>query len=322
MATGKASDFQIYNDQVYSGFTETLVQNSAVWNSASRGALQLVPFSRGGDYVYSSFIKSISGLVSRRDTTSTSGATDLAVTQGANISVKLNRKVGPIGQTLDAWKKIGRDDQHASFILGEQIAKGVEVDMLNSLLTALDSAIDGVTAMEVDADDAIINIEDLLTGLSKFGDAAGRVVAWVMHSKVYYDLMKDHVTNAIDGPANMVIVDGTAPSINRPIIVTDASCLLTTGTPDVYATLGLVAGAGVVEETEALMVESQLILGGENIVHRVQGELAYNIAVKGFQWDVGNGGANPTAGALGTSSNWDKVATDNKDIAGVRIYSQ
>jgi len=37
---------------------------------------------------------------------------------------------------------------------------------------------------------------------------------------------------------------------------------------------------------------------------------------------VTHGGANPDATAIGTGSNWDKVATSNKDCAGVVLISQ
>jgi hypothetical protein len=39
--------------------------------------------------------------------------------------------------------------------------------------------------------------------------------------------------------------------------------------------------------------------------------------VKGYRWDVTNGGANPDDSSLGTGSNWDRAATSDKDLAGV-----
>ena len=47
-----------------------------------------------------------------------------------------------------------------------------------------------------------------------------------------------------------------------------------------------------------------------------------DVGVKGFQWDTGNGGVNPTDANVGTSTNWDKVLTSIKDCAGVRIVVQ
>jgi hypothetical protein len=43
--------------------------------------------------------------------------------------------------------------------------------------------------------------------------------------------------------------------------------------------------------------------------------------VKGFKWDVSNGGANPADAALATGSNWDVASTSYKDFGGVIIQS-
>lgn len=44
--------------------------------------------------------------------------------------------------------------------------------------------------------------------------------------------------------------------------------------------------------------------------------------MKGFAWDVANGGANPTDNALATGSNWDMTATSFKDLAGVSLITK
>ena len=127
MATGKASDFQIYNEQMMGGFIETEVQFSAAFNQASAGAIVNVPNAHKGDYIQESYYKNIDSLISRRDTTSVSAATALKLEQGELDQVKLNRTIGPIDQTLDAFKKIqasaGENGQASlDFLLGSQIA--------------------------------------------------------------------------------------------------------------------------------------------------------------------------------------------------------
>lgn len=66
----------------------------------------------------------LSGLVSRRDTTSTGAATDQTMTQDEWVSVKLNRKIGPVLQSRDSFRKImaGKTEQEMSFILGQMSA--------------------------------------------------------------------------------------------------------------------------------------------------------------------------------------------------------
>ena len=52
---------------------------------------------------------------------------------------------------------------------------------------------------------------------------------------------------------------------------------------------------------------------------RFHGEHAFNVEIKGAQWDTANGGNNPTDATLATASNWDAVVADKRDKAGVYI---
>ena len=165
-----------------------------------------------------------------------------------------------------------------------------------------------------------------MNGNSAFGDASQRVVAYVMHSKVYHDLMRQSIADGLTDVAGVTIHNGTVASLGKPVIVTDSASLISAGTGlttghDEYLTLGLTAGAIRLEESEDRQIVSDLITGLENLVLRYQGEYAFNLNLKGYAWDIANGGANPTAGALATATNWDKVASDNKSIGGVRIIT-
>ncbi len=125
----------------------------------------------------------------------------------------------------------------------------------------------------------------------------------------------------------MVVYGGTPGTLGRPVVVVDAPALYTaatsaSGSYATYHTLGLVANGAVVTESEQEEVVSEVVTGLENLVFRVQGEYAFNLECKGFAWDVTNGGANPTNAAIGTSSNWDKAATDKKALSGVRITTK
>ena len=279
-----------------------------------------------GHYENESFFKSISTLVSRRDITSVSAATDAALTQGELVRVKLNRKIGPVAQTLDAFRKISLDPAEMSFILGQQTGKAIALDYLNTALTALDAALAGVSAVNYDAtansnpDRTTLDHTNLVRTMAKFGDASNRLVAWVMHSKPFFDLMEASVADKIFQVANVTIYSGTVATFGRPVIVTDSSAMLTTtSSGTVYHIHGLTENAVVVEESEDRQIASDLITGLENLVMRIQGEYAFNLGIKGFAWDSANGSSNPSASAVGTSSNWDKAVTDNKQLAGVRL---
>jgi hypothetical protein len=331
---GTSTTFKVYNDQFRGGVIERLTQASAFFNAASVGALVMSTVSRRGDYVYESFLQSIAGLVSRRDTTSVAAATKLDVSMEEFISVKLNRKIGPVDQTLDSFRKVlmsaGGSEQALSFLMGSQVAKAMEVEMLNTVLRMLRASLVQVGATVYhDASDGTLESADLNTGLSKFGDAYSSIVAWVMHSKAFFDLVGYQIdpTKHGDNIAGVVVQGANPATFGRPVIVTDSPALVvdegTSSVPAVrYHTLGLVSGAAVAESSEDEFITYDEVTGNENIIARLQGEYAYNIGAKGFKYNVGAGGANPADSAVGTGTNWTKVATSDKDLAGIVIKSQ
>lgn len=244
------------------------------------------------------------------------------------IGVKLNRKIGPVANTLDRWRKIAEDPETMSLLLGEQSGKAQAADYLNSGLIACDAALSLQNALNYDetgSSTKTMQATTLVNGLSKMGDNAGQIVCWVMHSKPFFNLVGDGISNyKVDRVAGALIVQGeTVPmSLGRPIVVTDSSALVEASSPTTYVSLGLVADGIMVNQSEEEEIESDLVTGLENLVMRIQGEYAFNLRLKGFKWDTTNGGANPTDTALGTYSNWDKVATDKKSLPGVRILTR
>lgn len=331
MAIGKASDFRIYNDQFFGGLVETAVQMTEALGSIG---IRVNNRSIRGDFDYRSMMKKITGIISRRDTTSVSAATDLNPSMDENISVKINKKIGPIAQTLDAWRKAQlafadastNNDGGAAFsrYLGSMIAKDVAIDQLDTALLAARVAIaQASTNLHTIAANGTMTTPALISGLSKMGDSASRVRAWVMHSKVFFDLFQYQASSASSGGelAAGVIQAATPLTLNRPVYVTDSPSLVVTGSPDLYRTIGLVEDAITIENSEEQEMAGALVTGLENLVYRLQGEYAYNLSMKGFKWDVANGGANPNSAAVGTASNWDQVATSYKDLPGFVIVS-
>lgn len=322
MALGDYTDFVVRPEYFETGFIETLGQNINAFNAASRGAIRLVTQEEQGHYAQTRFFDLPTSIVSRRDITSSSATTDTALTQDEVISVKLNRKVGPFGQTLDSWRKIGKDAEEMSFMLGQKVGEQVLQDYLQAALNAVEGFLSGQSGLTYDyTGTGTLVHAALISGLAKFGDAGDRIKCWVQHSKPFYDLMAANVTVASGNIGGMTLIDAQVASLNRPIVVTDSSFLYVTGTPTQYVTLGLVENAVVITETERPMIFTERVMGVENIFYRYQGEHAFNVEVKGAKWDTGNGGINPTDAALGTSSNWDAVVARDKDKAGIWIYT-
>ena len=320
-----------YRDPFFqSGYSEVIAQAVDKFNAGSNGTIRLRSNRKPGDFDYAAFFKNAGGLVSRQDQTSVAAATGIKLTQDEYAAVKLNRKIGPVEWTRSAFLKPGLSQDAIRVAAGEQVAKDVLADMLNNAVRAGRAALNAQAANKhTIATNGTMSTEGLVDGLALFGDAASRIDAWVMHSKVAFDLLKYQIspTNNGDVVANTAVVAASPLTLNRPIIVTDSDALKVvtgTGTAAVtdYFTLGLTAAGLEVEDTEEEHVIIQEVTGLEQLLIRMQGEYAYNVGVKGFTWDVANGGKNPTDSALGTGSNWDKVFSFHKDLAGVVIQSR
>ncbi len=324
MADYLASNFKVYQEYMKTRAAETLQQNADVFNAATNGAIVMRTVEKPGDYEYESFFKDIPNLVTRRDVTTNAAATKLSMLQDEFIRVKLNRKIGPVDQNRDSFRKLFARYSEAEFadILGGQISVAQQLDMVNSVLLAARAALVNVpTLLSTVSSNGTLGTTSLVDGLAKFGDAANRIVCWVMHSKPYYDLVKQQIVANIDGVSNFVVAQATPITLNRPVLVTDSDSLKA-GSPLDYYTLGLTASGALCEVTETQDILIDDVSGGENILTRMQGEFAYNIGLKGFKYDVANGGQNPNATAVGTGTNWDKAASYDKALAGIVIKSR
>ena len=323
MTAGLASDFKVYQEYFNGRVNELLAQNGDIFNAASNGAITLTTKSHKGDYDYESLFSNVSGLAARRDTTSVSTVTDTKLSQDEHVNVKLNRKLIPVAQSRDAFRKIFGSFDATEFtdILATQAANAMQIEMADSALLAVRAALKQQTASYyTESSLGSISSQTLVNSLKKMGDRADRVVCWVMHSKVYYDLVLNQISSAITPLSNFNIATGTPVTLNRPVIITDSASLKTQlNSPDVddYFTLGLVKNAVTVENSEEQEIVVQDVTGLENLMVRFQGEYAYNLGVKGFKWDVVSSGANPTTTNVALGTNWDTHFSDVKDRAGV-----
>jgi len=328
MATGTVSNFTIYDEQFWGGVTEVLQQNAQIFNERSFGALRLATDMKLGNYDKETFLKEIAnGGIQRRDNTSVASAADTPSEQAEHIGVKLNRRF-QFGDTLDKWKKIGSDQGEMSFLLGQQYAVGILVEQANTAIRSLKAAISANAGVFVDATgfstDKAVSHTNLAKAMYKFGDRADRIVAWVMHSASARDLLINSIENQTNNfqVAGLAVIQGSVATLGRPIIVVDSPALVTAGTPNDYTVLGLAENAAALEFSEDRTVVADTITGLQNIVIRLQGEYAYNVKLKGYSWNTGAGGVNPSDSALGTGSNWTKVAADNKSTSGVALLAE
>ena len=315
------SDMVVFNQQVQTVATEVVAQNVEAFNAASQGTILLGSESSIGDFVEEASYKAIANLVGRCDAYGTGTLSTKALAQLKDVSVKVDQTVGPVEWTAEQFRRLGKSEEEAGLIIGEQAAIGLIQDYLNVGGSSLAAAIGGNAALVNDySATGTAKLVELNKAAGKFGDRQQSLQAFLMHSKVFTDLTNEAITNTSRlytiGDIN-VMQDG----LGRIYIVSDIPALAVSGSPDTYKTLGLVGGAMMVE-TMPLITMTQPKADQQNMGVVWKGESSFVVGLKGYAWDIANGGKSPTDAELATATNWDKVATDNKDTAGVMLISQ
>ncbi|WP_156041732.1 major capsid protein [Bradyrhizobium sp. URHD0069] len=316
----------VFNDFVQQTITEVISQQVDLFNSASAGTITLTTKRNMGDFRQRSQFSEIANLIRRRDVYASGAVSPVALAMLQEASVKVATGTPPIAFNPSQFTWIQESPEVAGVVIGEQVAKGQFQDMLNTGLKAARAAFVNVGATaEYDVpSQGTLTLNALNRGAQKFGDSAQSIRAWAMHSTPLHDLYDAALTNT----AQLFVfgdVQVREDGFGRRFVVTDSPSLYgAVSSPDVtdYYTLGLVENAIIVEDNGDFFSNLETSNGDENITRTWQGEWTYNLALKGYTWDTGNGGKSPTDTEIGTGSNWDKTATSIKNTAGVAVRSR
>ena len=319
------SDLAVYSEYAYTAMTEVVAQEVDKFNTASRGAIVLSAGANQGDYSDKVFWAKVNGLVARRDAYGSGAITAKKMTQLTDTSVKFaSRAYVELNPGQMKW--IQQNPQAAGAAYGQQLAGDVMADMLNIAVGATYAALSGQAAIinDITGGSSATPDLDVLTpialqgGTAKFGDRQSAIVAWVAHSMAMNDYFIGALTNT-NRLFRFETINVVEDFMGRLFIISDIPALYTAGTPKICQTLGLVSGAIDVERNNDYTANEHTINGFENIVTTLQQEWSNNLSIKGFTWDKASGGHSPTDAALMTASNWDKIATSVKDLAGVIV---
>ena len=326
MAGGMGSDFTVNNPYFQMGLFETVSQNIAAFNGPSSNCLRLIARKLEGNFATDSVFSEITDVDTRRDITSIASVDDLKMEQVDLTSVKLNRKVGPVSMTLDAWKKIGSTIDRMSYILGKQAGEEIIKSYLHRTLIAVETCIESIgSTAHHDGTGADISYAVLNTGNTLLGDASSKVKTYIMHSKPWHDLVGDGIEETVNDVATYSIKNGKTYSLGRNVVVTDDTALVNedgvSSGVDSYYTLGLVENAATAEQSEDTTQDMSIVTNLENIMYRFRVEYAFNVSVKGFKY-VEASGINPTDDYLGTTAYWDQSAGSIKNGPGIIVETK
>jgi hypothetical protein len=311
------SDMIVFNDQIQKVATEVVAQEVEKFNAASQGTMLLGSANTLGDFVEEASYKLVASLVGRRDAYTQGALSPLALEQLKDVSVKVDQSVGPVEWTLEQFRRLAKSEEEAGLIIGEQAAKGMIQDYLNTGASCLKAAISGQASLINDISGGSTATKLALNNTAaKFGDRQQSINGWLMHSSAYTALTNESITNA----AQLYTIDGInvmQDGLGRVYIVSDIPALFASS---FYHTLGLTQGALMVE-TNGLLTQTTNNTAFQNMGVVWKGESSFTLGLKGYAWDIANGGKSPTNAELATATNWDKIATDVKDTAGVMLIS-
>lgn len=312
------SQMQVFNETIMPATIETLEQMIDKFNGASNGAIRLTTTGFTGDFLQESFFAAIHSAQRRVDRYGSNDAvsnTDL--TQLKMSGVKVAGGFGPIRFEPSQLTWLNKPTAEGVEVASRNFAEALLADQLNTAILALRAAIAGqgaATTNDVSAT-AGITYANMNSAHALFGDRSANIVADVMRGSVYHKLIGQNLTNGANlfQAGNVRVVD----LLGKAMIVTDAPALYVAGTPNKDYVLSLVDGAAVVYDGGDVISNIAPVNGKQRIETTMQVDYTFGLAVKGYTWDESNGGKSPTDAELGTSSNWDKVATDIKATAGV-----
>jgi hypothetical protein len=310
---------QVFNDYIMPATLETLDQMLEAFNAASNGAIVLSPNGFTGDFLQESFFQNLGAAQRRVNRYGANAAvTPVDLTELQDTTVKVAGGFGPIRYEPSQMTWLQRPTAQGVEVASRAFAEVLLKDQLNTAIAALVAAITAQAAAVNDVSaTAGITQSGLNSAHAKFGDASQNLVAQVMQGTTWHKLVGQGLANSSNlfQAGNVRVVD----ILGKTSIVTDAPALAQAGTPNKEIILGLAAGAALVHDNRDIISNVQTNNGNERITTTIQVDYTFGLGIKGYTWDVANGGKSPSSAALATGTNWDKTAASIKDTAGVAL---
>jgi hypothetical protein len=318
------SQMKVFNEYLMPVLMERFPQAIEKFNAASNNTIQLQAANFDGDYLQESFYQALHGAQRRVDRYAPqAAATSTDVTQEQMNTVKVAGGFGPIRYEPSQMTWLQKPTQEGITVAADQFAEALMADQLNTIIASLVAGIGNNSAVVNDVSlTGKVTQTAINDGLALFGDRSQAIGALVMTGLQYHNLVGEAIANSnnLFEIGGVAVRDGTAFGQGRPIIVTDAPALRTAD--PFQNVLGLVTGGGIVKDGGDIVTNIETTNGQTRIETTMQSDYSFGVGLKGYSWDIANGGKSPSDAALATGTNWDKVVTSNKDTAGVLIIGQ
>lgn len=318
------SQMKVFNEYLMPVLMERFPQAIEKFNAASNNTIQLQAANFDGDYLQESFYQALHGAQRRVDRyAAQAAAASTDVTQDQMNTVKVAGGFGPIRYEPSQMTWLQKPTQEGITVAADQFAEALMADQLNTIIASLVAGIGNNSAVVNDVSlTGKVTQTAINDGLALFGDRSQAIGALVMTGLQYHNLVGEAIANSnnLFEIGGVAVRDGTAFGQGRPIIVTDAPALRTAD--PFQNVLGLVTGGGIVKDGGDIVTNIDTTNGQTRIETTMQSDYSFGVGLKGYSWDIANGGKSPSDIALATGANWDKVVTSDKDTAGIMIIGQ
>ena len=310
------SNMQVYNDEIVSTTIELLGQKTDVFNATSGGAIVLSAAAWRGDFSRESFFNQIASArrrVDRYAAIASQAAT--ALTQGEHVGVKVAGGFGPVLFEPSQMTWLNEDPASAIRAISEGFSDALLQDQLNTAVSSAVAAISGQAALINDVSaSAGLTLNALNASHAKFGDQSQLLVTDVMTGAAWHKLVDKALTNSsqLFASGNVMVVD----ILGKRYIISDIPALYEAGTPNKSKVLSVVANGIIVDNTSDIIANMNTTNGQTRIQTTWQADYSFGLKLKGYSWDIINGGKSPTDAELATASNWDKAVAEDKHTLG------
>lgn len=311
------SDMKVFDEAVKESTIETLAQMVNAFNAASNGAIRLTTQGISGNFLQESMWKGLHNArrrVDRYAANNAAASTPLAEIQ-AN-SVKIAGGFGPVLWEPAQLTWVEKSPAEAVEVISLNLAESIVQDQLNTAIAALVAAISNNADVTNDVSaTAGITYAAINNAHAKFGDASSQLVAQVMTGEVFHKLIGQNLNNAqrLFTASNVLVVN----LLGRPVVVTDAPALFEAGSPGKQKVLSLADSAAVVHDGGDVVVNTSTSNGKHRIETTFQADYTFALGLKGYAWDIANGGKSPDDAKIATGANWDMHVSSIKQTAGV-----
>ena len=310
---------QVYNDEIVGNTIELLGQKIDFFNAASGGSILLNSSAFRGDFSKESFFNQIASAQRRVDRYATNAAqAATALTQAQMVGVKVAGGFGPVLFEPSQMTYLQEDPGSAITVIAEGFADALLADQLNTAVGCAVSAVSNVAALVNDVSaTAGVTQGGLNNSHRKFGDMSSILSADVMTGDVYHRLVAEAITNGnrLFLSTNVQVVD----ILGKLVIISDIPALYEAGSPNKDKVLSVTSGGIIVDNSSDIVSNMETSNGKLRIETTWQADYTFGVKLKGYAWDVANGGASPTDAELFTGSNWDKSVAENKHTLGTLL---